>query len=212
MEKMLFKEGSNNKLLQHNISLQHAKSIDAHAHHVALKSGTFQSVAEVQDSAHANLVRENKIYVRTLCEVLLVTAQRKIAQRETGRSYQINDTDTERLNFGPSCGNLLAILSLIGKHKPVVAERIGSGPGNAKYIHHSVQNALLDKMKDMILKHAKEELCVSESLLSDEFKDTSKKEQVLVAVRYCFNNTTHEEFIGIAEAQSLDANGFSDTI
>ena len=50
------------------------------------------------------------------------------------------------------------------------------------------------------------------SLLSDEFKDTSKKEQVLVAVRYCFNNTTHEEFIGIAEAQSLDANGFSDTI
>ena len=32
------------------------------------------------------LVRENRIYVRTLCEVLLLTAHRKIAQRKTGRS------------------------------------------------------------------------------------------------------------------------------
>jgi hypothetical protein len=31
-------------------------------------------------------------------------------------------------------------------------------------------------------------------------------------VRYCLNNGIHEEFVGIAEAQSLDADGLTDTI
>ncbi|XP_028405770.1 uncharacterized protein LOC114528346 [Dendronephthya gigantea] len=68
-------------------------------------------------------------------------------------------------------------------------------------------------MKDMTLGQLSGELCAAEffTILSDESKDTSKKEQVVVAVRYCFNNATHEELIGIAEAQSLDADGLSDT-
>ena len=31
-------------------------------------------------------------------------------------------------------------------------------------------------------------------------------------MRYCLNNDIHEEFVGIAEAQSLDAGGLTDTI
>ena len=54
-------------------------------------------------------------------------------------------------------------------------------------------------------------LYISQFLL-DEPKDTSKKEQVVVAVQYCLNNGIHEEFVGIAEAQSLDADGLTDTI
>ena len=50
------------------------------------------------------------------------------------------------------------------------------------------------------------------TVLVDESKDTRKKEQVVVAVRYCLNNSIHEEFVGIAEAQSLDADGLTDTI
>lgn len=205
---------SDNKLMQHQGSLQHAECVDAYARYLAMKSGAFQSVAELQDSAHVKLIKENKQYMRTLCEVLLVTAQRKIAQRETGRSFRVDNINEESLDFGPSCGNFLAILSLVANHDPVVAERIRSGPMNAKYTHHSVQNALLGIMKDMILEQIKEELHEAEyfTILADESKDTSKKEQVVAAVRYCFNNAIHEEFIGVAEAQSLDADGLSDTI
>ena len=81
--------------------------------------------------------------MRTLCEVLLVTAQRKIAQRETGRSFRVDDINEENVDFGPLRGNLVAILSLIARHNAVVADRICTGPINAMYTHYTVQNALL---------------------------------------------------------------------
>ena len=69
-------------------------------------------------------------------------------------------------------------------------------------------------MKDMTLEQIQGEVCKSVyfTVLVDEAKYTSKKEQVVVAVRYCLNNGIHEEFVGIAEAQSLDADGLTDTI
>jgi hypothetical protein len=152
--------------------------------------------------------------LRTIDEILLVTAQQKIAQRETGRSFRVKDITRKSLTFGQSCGNFLAILSVVARHDPVIAERIRYGPTNAKYTHHTIQNALLDIMKDMTLEQIQEEVhkAVYFTVLADESKDTSKKEQVVVAVRYCLHNGIHEEFVGIAEAQSLDADGLTDTI
>ena len=112
-----------------------------------------------------------------------------------------------------SCGNFLAILSVVARHDLVVAERIRYRPENAKYTHHTIQNALLDIMKDMTLKQIQEvRKAVYFTVLADESKDTSKKEQVVVVVRYCFNNGIHQEFVGIAKAQSLDADGLTDII
>ena len=37
-----------------------------------------------------------------------------------------------------------------------MADRIRAGTMNAKYTHHTVQNALLDIMKDMILEQIKQ--------------------------------------------------------
>ena len=69
-------------------------------------------------------------------------------------------------------------------------------------------------MKNMSLEQIQEEVrkAVYFTVLADESKDTSKKERVVVAVRYCLNNGIHEEFVGIAKAQSLDAGGLTDTI
>eukprot|EP00112_Aurelia_sp_Birch-Aquarium-sp1_P022749 Seg652.9 transcript_id=Seg652.9/GoldUCD/mRNA.D3Y31 product="Zinc finger MYM-type protein 1" protein_id=Seg652.9/GoldUCD/D3Y31 len=124
------------------------------------------------------------------------------------------DVDVKELDFGPSCGNFLAILALLAKHNPIIAEKIRLGPKNAKYTHHSVQNAILDIMKEMVLEQIKEELHEAKffTVLADESKDVRKKEQVVIAVRYCHQNAIHEEFVGIAEAHGLDAEGLSDTI
>ena len=56
----------------------------------------------------------------------------------------------QSLTFEQSYGNFLAILSVVARHDPVIAERIQYGPANAKYTHHTIQNALLDIMKDII--------------------------------------------------------------
>ena len=75
----------------------------------------------------------------------------------------------------------------MSKDSHPVQPRIRAGSMNAKYTHHTVQNALLDIMKDMILEQIKQELHEAEyfTILTDESKVTSKKEQVVVAVRYC---------------------------
>ena len=153
--------------------------------------------------------------MRTVAKVLFLTAQQKIAQRETaGTSFRGKNIMRQSLTFGQSFRNFLAIFSVVARHDPVIAERIQYGPANAKYTHHNIQNALLDIMKDSTLEQIWEELrkAVYFNFLADESKDTSKKEQVVVAVRYCLNNGIHEEFVGIAEAQSLDVDGLTDTI
>ena len=102
----------------------------------------------------------------------------------------------------------------MSKDSHPVQPRIRAGSMNAKYTHHTVQNALLDIMKDMILEQIKQELHEAEyfTILTDESKVNSRKEQVVVAVRYCYKNAIHEEFIGVSEAHSLDADGLSNTI
>ena len=112
------------KFLQHHTSFQHTESVAAHAHYLDIKSGKFQSVAKLPDAEHARLIKDNRHYLRTVAEVLLLTAQQKIAQRDTGRSFRVKNIMIQSLTFGQSCGNFPAILSVVARHDPVIAERI----------------------------------------------------------------------------------------
>lgn len=64
----------------------HAESVTSYAHNEAVKSAAFQSVPILHYQDHFKLVQDNRHYLQAVYEVLLLTAQRKIAQRETGRS------------------------------------------------------------------------------------------------------------------------------
>ena len=118
--------------------------------------------------------------MHTIAEILLVTAQQKIAQRETGRSFRVKDIKRKSLTFGQSCGNFLAILSVVARHDSVIAERIQYSPANAKYIHHTIHNALLDIMKDMTLEQIQEEVrkAVYFTVLANELKILAKRNRL----------------------------------
>ncbi len=78
-------EKSNKLLQKHQCSLVHAESVAAYAHYQDVKSGAFQSVPTLHDQGYSKLAQDNRHYLKAVFEVLLLTAQRKIAQRETGR-------------------------------------------------------------------------------------------------------------------------------
>jgi hypothetical protein len=84
---------------------------------------------------------------------------------------------------------------------------------NAKYTHHTLQNALISIMAEMVLQEIAAEVASAQyfSILADESKDLSKKEQVSVVIRYLYNGSVYEEFIGLAEAHRLNA-GLTHTI
>ena len=90
---------NSNKLLQHHTSFQHAESVAAHAHYLDIKSGKLQSVAELHEAEPARLIKDNRHYLRTVAEVLLLTAQQKIVQRETGRSFRVKNQHHETISY-----------------------------------------------------------------------------------------------------------------
>ena len=94
-------------------------------------------------------------------------------------------------------GNFLEILELVASHDDIVKKRTEEGPKNAKYTHHSIQDVLVRIMADVILSEITKEVSNSKyySIIADETKDLSKKEQISIVLRY-LHNKIHEEFIG----------------
>ncbi|GBL85635.1 hypothetical protein AVEN_193102-1 [Araneus ventricosus] len=208
------KSEKENRLLKHQLSFSHCKAVaNYEAYNSTLEKG---SVISQISKEHAMLIKENRHYLVTLCEILLTIAQQKIGVRESGSLFRASaiDIESESIDYGPHSGNFLSLLALVGNHDEVIARRIRHGPGNAKYTHHSVQNALLDIMADEVKNKIFEEMQAAEyfAILADEPKDLSKKEQLSIAVRYLYDGNIHEEFLCIEELETLDAEGLSSKI
>uniref|UniRef100_A0A8C5MVP0 Zinc finger MYM-type protein 1 n=1 Tax=Leptobrachium leishanense TaxID=445787 RepID=A0A8C5MVP0_9ANUR len=151
--------------------------------------------------AHAREVEENRHYMKTIAEVLLLTAKNKIAQRE----HRCNSDD---LNHG----NVREILYLIAKKDRIVEKKL-NGPRNARYLHPSIQNELLAVMASLVREEIADSLKDSPfSILADETKDRSKAEQLSVVVRYFYDQAVHERFLKFYKADSLDAASLTDYI
>ena len=85
------------------------------------------SVAPQLNDAHVTFVAENRQYLKSIVDVVMVSARQGIALRGH-REFE------DKLNRG----NFLALLDLVAKHDPTVASRLTSGQKNAKYTHWSI--------------------------------------------------------------------------
>ena len=141
-------------------------------------------------------VIENRHYLKTVCEILRLSATQNVAQRGHRESAESRNR-----------GNFLEILDLISTRDDVVRKRVEFGPQNAKYTHHSVQNAVIKIMAESILSDIRDEVEKSRyfGIICDETKDLSKKEQISLVVRYIYDGFIHEEFVGFTYAESVDA-------
>ena len=137
--------------------------------------------------------------------MLLVCSHQEIALRG-------HDESKDSLNRG----NFVEILKLIAGHDEIVKEKLTCGPRNAVYISPIIQNELLHIMGEMVhniicCKIRKAGLF---SILVDESKDISRKEQVTFVLR-CIDPkeaTIHEYFLTFVEAASLDAKSLTQYI
>ena len=110
-------------------------------------------------------------------------------------------------------GSYLEILNLIALHDHVINERLKNGPKHAKYTSPDIQNALIHIM-------VQKSICLSVqkagvyTILADETKDCSKKEQLAIVLRYVDveEGKLFEHFLTYVEATSLDACSLSEFI
>ena len=160
-------------------------------------SNKSKSILSTLNDANIFLVKENRYYISVLAEILLFTACQNIAQRG-------DDEGSESLNRG----NFLELLELCARRDSRFKAKIDILPKNAKYTHHTIQNDLFYVMSKLVLETIAKEVKEAKyfAILADETKDISKTEQLSIMVRYYYNNTMNERFLGYVPCKELNAN------
>ena len=148
------------------------------------------------DKMRQVLIAENRHYVKTIAEILLLCAHQEIALRG-------HDESSSSL----SRGNFLSILQFTGRHDQIVQKRLQEGPSNAKYISPQIQNELLDIMGQLVRKEIGDQVRNAGvyAIMADKSKDISKVEQLSIALRYVIQGNVYERFVTYVHATSLDA-------
>lgn len=133
------------------------------------------SVQQRLSQAYRREIRENRHFVKTVGEVLLVTGVQNLSQRGHREDAE---SDNE--------GNLRRLLQLVSGHDEVIRKRLQEGPQNAKYTSPEIQNEMMKILAQMVREEILLEISESEqfSILVDETKDIRKTEQLSLVCRY----------------------------
>jgi len=197
------------KALEQNAGLRKHAASENHKHCVIKYTEYLKlhkcskSVMTMVNEAHAKLIQENKHYLKTVADCLLLTCKLEIAQKG-------HDESSSSLNQG----NFREIMTMLSKHDPIISSRLIDGPKNAQYLHHDIQNSLIKIMVDQIKFSIANEIEEAKyfAVMADETKDLSKQEQVSVVIRYYYKGAIYERFMGFCPAEKLDAISMSDLI
>lgn len=163
------------------------------------------SIAQCISEAYQKKVRENRHYIKTLGEIILLTVTQDISQR----GHREGD---DELNPG----NVRKILRFTAKRDPIIADRVESGPKNEKYTCSAIQNEMIDTLACMVKEEIAEKVrsCHYFSVQADEAKDVSKAEQLALVIRFYdeIANCIQECFISFTQMDLLDAASITDII
>ena len=82
-----------------------------------------------------------------------------------------------------------------------------SGPMNATLLGHDYQNSMLSVLAQSVLEYIIDEVRVAQyyTIIVDETKDMSKKEQLTLILRYVLNGVVHERFVSYTYCEELHA-------
>ena len=194
--------GKTGGLSRHSNSLSHKQAEIAWGQYkIHSKRGTTID-RQMGNDTRSISISQNRHYIKTVAEVLLLCSRQEIAIRGHRES-------SDSMNRG----NFLEILHLIAEHDPIIKHRIEHGPRNATYTSPEIQNILLNIMANLV----KDQICNAVkqagvySILADESKDCSKTEQLAIVLKYVNINTAtqHEHFLTYIKAASQTAESLS---
>ena len=187
--------------------------VSSHAHKSAMlnwqqfklnmEKGT--TVGARLDQERRRVINSNCHYVKALVEAILVCAQQGLVLG--GHSDAMDDS-----SINP--GNFRVLVKLLSKHDDIIKKRLEAGPQNATFLGHDIQNELVAVMRRKIIEKIQAEVSEAQyyTIIADESKDISKKEQLSIILRYVYHGIIHERFVGYTHATELNATALSEYI
>lgn len=159
------------------------------------------SVAQRLDSSRSALIAQNKHYLKTVVDVLLLCARQNIPLR----GHDESELSSNR-------GNFIEILHNIASHDDVIQERL-QGNRSSIYTSPVIQNLILNILGDCVRQMVCERVKEADvySVLVDECKDSSKTEQLSFVLRYVHHGTGDicESFLTFVATSCQDAESLS---
>jgi hypothetical protein len=181
----------------HNCSASHRFAVVAWEKY-KFDSVTNSSVIDLLNSGNAEMRKSNRLYIKTLTEIILFCGRQEIALR--GDNEEVGSLNR---------GNFLELVQLVAKHDAAFARRLNQLSGNATYLSPQIQNDIIVSISDAILDTVCDRVTKSGcfALLADETKDASKTEQISIILRFvdCDSCIVEERFIGFVSAASCNA-------
>ena len=158
------------------------------------------SVVACMSRGRQKTVEENRAYVRAILESILYLCQQGLPLRGHREVLDTDDTST-------NVGNFRSLVVLLSRSNEVVKNRLTSGPRNATWLGHHIQNSLISLLASSVQEMIKSELRSAQyfTLIADETKDVSKTEQLSVVLRYVYQCKTYERFISYSQCDELNS-------
>ena len=166
------------------------------------------SIVVLLDRQGRKVIQGNHQYVKALLECLLFCAQQGIALR--GHRESMEDLQDPSMNPG----NFRSLVKFLSKHNDVVSKHLEEGPHNATWLCNHIKNELMQVMAEAVLSSITAEVKEAGyfTIIADETKDISKREQLSIVLRYVYSGIVHERFVGYVHAHKLDASALSQYI
>jgi len=181
-------------LQQHQESERHQSSMLAWANFKDVAAGEQTSVASQLSATRSTEIKENREHVKTL-----LRATRFLGCQ--GLAFRGHDESSSAENRGNFCAFLEEMTEIDDNLKVKLQRRYGH------YLSPVYQNDLTRVFGDRVRRTIVDEVTVAKffSVLVDETKDLSKKEQLAVLVRYVHDGVIKERSLGVFPMHSLTA-------
>ena len=196
--------GKSGSLTSHNNSATHRDAMMAWKQYQLARSHDATINTQLGRQG-AEIIRDNRHYITCIVESILYCAQQGIALR--GHQDSMDDDSQNP-------GNFKCTIKLLSRHDELLHKRIKTGPSNVTWLGHEIQNEVIQVLGKKVLSMITAEVheAGKYTIIVDETKDVSKREQLSIALRYCHNSNVCERFVGFFHAAELNATALSEFI
>ncbi len=169
----------NTLLRQHDCSQKHKNSIIAWSNFKNIICEKQSSIASVLDTSRASVVHENRQHIRLLFKAAIYLAKQ-------GLAFRGDDETEDSLNKG----NYIELLQNMTDEIPAVQEKLQRRYGH--YTSPEIQNDIISIIAESIRKHILHNVGPYWTLMVDETRDASRKEQLSFAIRSTYSNQSEK--------------------
>ena len=177
-------------------------------------SGQSTTILEKLNTKHAEEIATNKAILRAIIHEIETCGRTNIALRGHRDSGLIDIAiDNEHINYKQ--GNLRALIQKAALRDPILSDHLMHGPKNASYISPETQNHLITSIATVMLQDISNEIKAAKfySIGADETGDISKREQMVLTIRFVDSNKEiRESFVGFVEVVETTGQALSEVI